>query len=124
MTSRCATTRTRRDRTPRCTARSSGTCSPTGSTWRRPSSSPCSSPSPTATTRSRGRSRPLATSSAVDVWETLAAEAAAESALWGDLLHPPGERELVPVFSPLAEEQFALGVETIYEGYLLHYGRP
>jgi hypothetical protein len=66
----------------------------------------------------------LATSSAVDVWETLAAEAAAESALWGDSLRPPGERELVPVFSPLAEEQFALGVETIYEGYLLHYGRP
>ena len=28
------------------------------------------------------------------------------------------------MFSPLAEERFALGVETIYEGYLLHYGRP
>jgi hypothetical protein len=28
------------------------------------------------------------------------------------------------VFSPLCHEQFALGVETIYEGYLLHYGRP
>jgi hypothetical protein len=28
------------------------------------------------------------------------------------------------VFSALAEERFALGIETIYEGYLLHYGRP
>ena len=29
-----------------------------------------------------------------------------------------------PVFSPLVEDRrFALGVETIYEGYLLHYGR-
>ena len=30
----------------------------------------------------------------------------------------------MPVFSLLCEERFALGVETIYEGYLLHYGRP
>jgi hypothetical protein len=66
----------------------------------------------------------LATSSAVDVWRALAAEAAAESPLWGDSLRPEGEREHEPVFSPLAEEQFALGVESIYEGYLLHYGRP
>jgi hypothetical protein len=28
------------------------------------------------------------------------------------------------VFSPLGEVRFALGLETIYEGYLLHYGRP
>jgi hypothetical protein len=28
------------------------------------------------------------------------------------------------VFSPLAEERFALGLETIYEGYLVHYGEP
>jgi hypothetical protein len=28
------------------------------------------------------------------------------------------------VFSPLGEERYALGLETIYEGYLLHYGRP
>ena len=27
------------------------------------------------------------------------------------------------MFSPLADERFALGVESIYEGYLLHYGR-
>jgi hypothetical protein len=30
----------------------------------------------------------------------------------------------VLVFSPLTEERFALAVETIYEGYLVHYGRP
>lgn len=29
-----------------------------------------------------------------------------------------------PVFSPLGEERYALGLETIYEGYLLHYGSP
>ena len=28
------------------------------------------------------------------------------------------------MFSPLAEERYGLGLETIYEGYLLHYGRP
>jgi len=28
------------------------------------------------------------------------------------------------VFSVLAESRYALGIETIYEGYLLHYGRP
>ena len=28
------------------------------------------------------------------------------------------------MFSPLAEPRFALAVETIYEGYLVHYGRP
>jgi hypothetical protein len=30
----------------------------------------------------------------------------------------------MPVFSALGEERFALGLESIYEGYLLHYGRP
>jgi hypothetical protein len=28
------------------------------------------------------------------------------------------------VFSPLGEPRFALGLETIYEGYLIHYGLP
>jgi hypothetical protein len=28
------------------------------------------------------------------------------------------------VFSPLTDARFALAVETIYEGYLVHYGRP
>ena len=67
-------------------------------------------------------SRPLATSSATDVFETIAAEAAAESPLWGEALR--GDPEHVPVFGALVPERFALGVETIYEGYLLHYGRP
>jgi hypothetical protein len=28
------------------------------------------------------------------------------------------------VFSPLGDSRFALAVETIYEGYLVHHGRP
>jgi len=43
----------------------------------------------------------LATSSATDVWEALAAEAAAESPLWGEALRPSGEQERVAVFSTL-----------------------
>jgi len=58
------------------------------------------------------------------VWETIADEAAEESPLWRDALLPRHERELVPVFSPLGPAQHALGLETIYEGYLVHYGRP
>jgi len=64
----------------------------------------------------------LQSSSAIDVWETLAAEAAAESPLWGEALRPQPER--LGIFGPLAPERFALGLETIYEGYLVHYGRP
>ncbi len=61
----------------------------------------------------------------MDVWETIAAEAERESALWAEALLPSHERQLVAVFSPLlAEERYAVGLETIYEGYLLHYGRP
>ena len=59
----------------------------------------------------------------MDVWDTIACEASAESPLWRDALRPDAERERVPVFSPLSDERFALGLETIYEGYLLHYGR-
>ena len=68
----------------------------------------------------------MATSSTAEagVWEILAAEAAAESPLWAESLRPDGEREAVPIFSELCDPAFALGVETIYEGYLLHYGRP
>jgi hypothetical protein len=58
------------------------------------------------------------------VWDTIAADAAAESALWAEALLPEGERRPEPVFSPLAPEELVLGVETIYEGYLVHYGRP
>jgi hypothetical protein len=60
----------------------------------------------------------------VDVWETMAVDAAAESALWADCLLTKGERDRSAVFSPLGEARYALGLETIYEGYLVHYGRP
>jgi hypothetical protein len=63
----------------------------------------------------------LATS-AVDLWTVIADEAGAESALWAEALR--SDPELEAVFSPLADERWALGLETIYEGYLLHYGRP
>jgi hypothetical protein len=59
-----------------------------------------------------------------DVWETIAREATRESDLWGSALLGPADREPVAVFSALADPRFALGLETIYEGYLLHYGRP
>ena len=62
--------------------------------------------------------------SAPEIWGVIALEAERESPLWGAALRPPAERETEPVFSPLAEERFALGLETIYEAYLLHYGRP
>jgi hypothetical protein len=39
-------------------------------------------------------------------------------------LREPAEGELAPVFSTLTEPRFALGLETIYEGYLVHYGSP
>jgi len=55
----------------------------------------------------------------------IADEAAAESPLWAEALRPEGERELEAIFSPLlAEARYAVALETIYEGYLLHYGRP
>lgn len=40
-----------------------------------------------------------------------------------EALREPEEGELEPVFSTVAEPHFAHGLETIYEGYLLHYGR-
>ena len=62
--------------------------------------------------------------STVDLWETIATEAERESALWADAFRPREQRELLPVFSPLGEDRYALGLETIYEGYLVHYGTP
>jgi hypothetical protein len=56
------------------------------------------------------------------LWDTIADEAAGESPLWQAAVLPDREREPTPVFSPLAAERYALGLETIYEGYLLHYG--
>ena len=63
-------------------------------------------------------------SSSADLWDTIAAEAGRESPLWTDALRDPENQEREPIFSMLGEERYALGIETIYEGYLLHYGRP
>lgn len=59
-----------------------------------------------------------------DVWDAIVDEARAESELWGQCLVPAAAQQRQAVFSPLGEERFALGLETIYEGYLVHYGRP
>jgi hypothetical protein len=58
------------------------------------------------------------------MWDAIVGEAAAESRLWQECARPEGERELIAVFSPLGDDRFALGLETIYEGYLVHYGAP
>ena len=57
----------------------------------------------------------------MELWKTIAEEASEESELWTAALLPRRERQLEPVFSPLGPARFALGIETIYEGYLLHY---
>jgi hypothetical protein len=66
----------------------------------------------------------LATSSTADLWEVITVEAGRESPLWNAALRPVELQERESVFSPLGEERYALGLESIYEGYLLHYGRP
>jgi hypothetical protein len=58
----------------------------------------------------------------VDSFNAIAEVAASESPLWADALLPSHDRQLEPVFSALAPERFALGLETIYEAYLVHYG--
>jgi hypothetical protein len=59
-----------------------------------------------------------------ELWDAIVLEAEDESPLWGECVLPTLERQPEPVFSQLGEERFALGLETIYEGYLLHYGTP
>jgi hypothetical protein len=66
----------------------------------------------------------LPTSAVADLWEAIGAGAARESPLWEAALRPREIQEREPVFSELAREEYRLGLETIYEGYLLHYGRP
>jgi hypothetical protein len=66
----------------------------------------------------------LTTSAVADLWEAIGEGAARESPLWQAALRPPELQEREPVFSGLAREEYKLGLETIYEGYLLHYGRP
>jgi hypothetical protein len=54
--------------------------------------------------------------------EVIAGGARAESEVWGRSLRDAPAWE--PVFSPLAPAELALGVETVYEAYLVHYGLP
>ncbi len=58
----------------------------------------------------------------LDLWQAIAGDAAAESPLWAESLKPGDERVVEAVFSALGPPEHALGVETIYEGYLVHYG--
>jgi hypothetical protein len=58
-------------------------------------------------------------SSAVD---GIVAGARAESEVWARAL--AGEPDWEPVFSPLVPVELALGLETVYEAYLVHYGKP
>lgn len=60
----------------------------------------------------------------MNTFAAIAAGADTESRVWGAALLPSDERQLVAVFSPLAPSELALGVETVYEAYLVHYGRP
>ena len=64
------------------------------------------------------------TSQEGDLWQEIALEAEREGSLWSDALRPRGARDRETVFSRLADPRFAIAVETIYEGYLVHYGRP
>lgn len=66
----------------------------------------------------------MAEAGAGAVFAAIVAEAAAESPLWAGVTLAAADRQEIAVFSPLGEPRFALGLETIYEGYLVHYGRP
>ena len=81
----------------------------------------CSSRSRTATRRSTGRSRPLPTSSPTDGCGRDRRRGGPPRARSGTRRSAPSERERSSRARP---RRFALGIETIYEGYLLHYGRP
>jgi hypothetical protein len=59
-----------------------------------------------------------------DPFDEIAAGAGRESRLWASALLPPDSREVELSFSPLAPPRFAVGLETVYEAYLVHYGRP
>jgi hypothetical protein len=54
--------------------------------------------------------------------EQIVAGARSESEVWASAL--VDEPAWEPVFSPLVPEHLALGLETVYEAYLVHYGRP
>ena len=52
----------------------------------------------------------------------IVAGARAESEVWARAL--AGAPDWEAVFSPLVPEALGLGLETVYEAYLVHYGRP
>jgi hypothetical protein len=54
--------------------------------------------------------------------EAITAGARSESGVWAAALRDAPEWQ--PVFSPLAPAALALGLETVYEAYLVHYGSP
>jgi hypothetical protein len=54
--------------------------------------------------------------------EAIAAGARSESEVWARSLRDA--HGWTPVFSPLAPDELALGLETVYEAYLVHYGSP
>ena len=56
------------------------------------------------------------------LFEIITRGAEAESPVWGAALSGVPEPE--PVFSRLVPGELALGLETVYEAYLVHYGRP
>jgi len=56
------------------------------------------------------------------LFETITTAAERESPIWAASVSPAPEHE--PVFSPLVPDALALGLETVYEAYLVHYGRP
>ena len=56
------------------------------------------------------------------VADAIISGARSESEVWAAALRDAPEWE--PVFSTLAPDTFALGIETVYEAYLVHYGTP
>lgn len=54
------------------------------------------------------------------VADAIVTGARSESDVWAGSLR--AKPDWTPVFSPLAPERFALGLETVYEAYLVHYG--
>ena len=66
--------------------------------------------------------RPSLSTSTTDLWDSIADGAGRESPLWAAAARDDLDRQ--PVFSLLCDDVYALGLETIYEGYLCHYGRP
>src|SRR5512133_840997 len=55
-------------------------------------------------------------------FETISRTAEAESPVWAASLRADPEPE--PVFSSLVPEPLRVGLETVYEAYLVHYGTP